>query len=196
MPRPANPEVRSRLLAAGRDVVLELGFNGCGVQDITAAAEVPKGSFYNYFDSKESFAGEILEGYWLSIEARHGPLLYDARVRPLERVARFFHALSEDHRRHDFTLGCLIGNLSLELSNNSAETRQVLSGVLGRWESALGACLREAQERGDLAGGQDPDALAAILVEGFEGAVMRGKVERSGAALARFESLVLPRLLR
>jgi TetR/AcrR family transcriptional repressor of nem operon len=38
------------------------GFNGCGVQDITAAAEIPKGSFYNYFASKEDFA-QILEEY-------------------------------------------------------------------------------------------------------------------------------------
>ncbi|MCZ2099420.1 MAG: TetR family transcriptional regulator, partial [Anaerolineae bacterium] len=28
---------------------------------MTAAAEIPKGSFYNYFASKEDFAAEILE---------------------------------------------------------------------------------------------------------------------------------------
>ncbi|WP_109477550.1 TetR/AcrR family transcriptional regulator [Paraburkholderia sp. C35] len=195
MPRPPNPEVRSRLLSLGRDVVLDLGFNGSGVQDITDAAGVPKGSFYNYFDSKEAFAGEILEEYWQSIEDRHGPILYDARVKPLKRIVTFFHAISTDHAQHNFALGCLIGNLSLELSNNSAETRRKLSGLLARWESALAETLREAQERRELSEKSDPGVLATIIVEAYEGAVMRAKVEQNGAALERFERAVLPRLL-
>ncbi|WP_144158202.1 TetR/AcrR family transcriptional regulator [Paraburkholderia sp. BCC1885] len=195
MPRPANPEVRSRLLSVGRDVVLGRGFNGCGVQDITEAAGVPKGSFYNYFESKESFAADILEDYWQSIEDRHGPILYDARVKPLARITKFFRGLTHDHGEANFAFGCLIGNLSLELSNGSEVTRSKLSAVLNRWESALSACLREAQERKELGGKQHADELAQILIEAYEGAVMRCKVEQSGNALDRFEKKVLPRLL-
>src|SRR5262245_41369913 len=102
MPRPPNPEVRTRLLETGRAVVHKQGFNGCGVQDITEAARVPKGSFYNYFESKESMAAEILEEYWESIGERYGPLLREGRVAPLARVRKFFHGLSQDHREHDF----------------------------------------------------------------------------------------------
>ena len=49
MPRPANPDVRRRLLAAGLDLVHSRGFSASGVKDITDAAGVPKGSFYAYF---------------------------------------------------------------------------------------------------------------------------------------------------
>jgi TetR/AcrR family transcriptional regulator, transcriptional repressor for nem operon len=195
MPRPANPEVRSRLLSIGRAVVHDRGFNGAGVQDITAAAGVPKGSFYSYFDSKESFAAEILEDYWESIKRRHGPILYDARLKPLVRIGRFFNGLSQDHREHGFMLGCLIGNLSLELANGSDETRVKLADVLDRWEKALAACLREAQERSELDGDADPDQLAEIIIEAYEGATMRGKVEQNGNAFERFENVVLPRLI-
>jgi TetR/AcrR family transcriptional repressor of nem operon len=196
MPRPPNPEVRARLLNIGRDVVLEKGFNGCGVQDITAAANVPKGSFYNYFATKEAFATEIVEQYWQSIEDRHGPILYDARVKPLKRIVRFFHAVSEDHGREDFRLGCLIGNLSLELSNTSEDTRLKLTELLRRWEDGLAACFVEAQERGELDAHTDASELAQIVIEAYEGALMRGKIEQSGDACARFERVVLPRLLR
>lgn len=195
MPRPPNPEVRSRIMSSGREVVHHRGFNGSGVQDITAAAGVPKGSFYNYFDSKESFAAEIVEDYWQSIEARHGPILYDARLMPLARVRKFFRGLSKDHCENGFVLGCLIGNLSLELSNTSDEARRKLSAVLGRWESLLGECLREARERGELDAKRNPQELAAILIEAYEGALLRGKVEQSGKACERFERVVLPRLL-
>jgi len=196
LPRPANPEVRSRLLSVGRDVVHDRGFNGCGVQDITSAAGVPKGSFYNYFDSKEMFAAEILEDYWQSIEDRHGPLLYDARVEPLVRIAQFFRALTDDHSKNDFALGCLIGNLSLELSNGSEEARAKLLAILTRWQACIAACLREAQQRHELAREHDAQMLAAVLIEAYEGAVMRGKIEQSGDAYERFEKFVLPRLMR
>jgi TetR/AcrR family transcriptional repressor of nem operon len=195
MARPVNLEVRSRLLSIGRQVVHNRGFNGCGVQDITAAAEIPKGSFYNYFASKEDFAAEILEEYWTSIETRHGPIFYDARVKPLERIGQFFQALVLEHGEHEYSLGCLIGNLSLEMSNGSEQTRKRLADVLARWEGLLASCLREAQQRRELSETHDAEALASVIVEGWEGAVMRGKVLRDGAPLQRFVSMVLPRLL-
>jgi len=58
MPR---PNVREKIIDAGLKVLIEKGFNGCGVQDITAAAGVPKGSFYNHFESKEALGGEVVE---------------------------------------------------------------------------------------------------------------------------------------
>ncbi|PXW24711.1 TetR/AcrR family transcriptional regulator [Paraburkholderia caballeronis] len=196
MPRPPNPEVRARLLEAGRGVVHEQGFNGCGVQEITDAAKVPKGSFYNYFDSKESFAAEILEQYWQSLDERHGPLLRDGRVAPLARVRKFFHAVSQDHRANGFAMGCLIGNLSLELSTGSESARRMLLDVMRRWQRALADCLGDAQAHGELGDDVDVSELAAIVIEGYEGAVMRSKIERSNKALDRFEKAVLPRLLR
>ena len=42
---------------------IERGFHACSVQDITDAAGVPKGSFYNHFRSKEALAAEILTEY-------------------------------------------------------------------------------------------------------------------------------------
>ena len=195
MPRPPNPEVRTRFLTVGRDTVHEMGFNGCGVGDITEAVGVPKGSFYNYFDSKEAFAVEIVEAYWLSIEARHGSILREASVRPLVRITRFFHALSSDHAQKDFTLGCLIGNLSLELSHASEDTRQRISAIVKRWEAALADCLREAQQCGDFDADRNVAEVATILVEAYEGAVMRSKLEQSGKACRRFEKVVLPLLL-
>lgn len=195
MPRPPNPEVRERLISMGQDIVFGQGFNGCGVQDITSAASVPKGSFYNYFDSKESFAAEILEDYWQSIEGRHGQILRDKKTKPLARVRKFFHGLSQDHRENGFTLGCLIGNLSLELSLSSESMRRKLADILRRWQALLAACLREAQASGDLDGVVDAEELAAILIESYEGAVMRSKVEHNGKACDRFEKVVLPRLL-
>lgn len=196
MPRPPNPEVRARLLEAGQRVVHEKGFNGCGVQDITDSARVPKGSFYNYFDSKDAFAIDILEQYWQSIIERYAPVLRDGRVSPLARVRKFFHGLSLDHRANGFALGCLIGNLSLELSAGSEDARRKLVDLMRRWQGVLADCLADAQSCGELGDDVDARELAVILIDGYEGAVMRSKIERSNKALERFEKATLPRLLR
>src|SRR5258707_4997719 len=129
MPRPSNPEVRHRLLAAGLDLVHARAFDASGVKDITDAAGVPKGSFYAYFPSKEAFAAAILEHYWSDIETRILPILgEDGPAR--ERITRFFHALADEHEAGDFLLGCLVGKLSLELGGSSEPARHEVGRIL------------------------------------------------------------------
>ena len=85
------------------------GFNATGVQEITAAAGVPKGSFYNYFDSKEAFAVAVLTEYWDAVVAEYGAILTERRTPPLSRIARYFAGLAEFHERRRYAVGCLIG---------------------------------------------------------------------------------------
>src|ERR1700748_215627 len=99
MPRPATPETRSRLLEKGGELVSIRGFNATGIQEITAAAGVPKGSFYNYFDSKEAFAVAILAEYWDSVVDLYGPILTDSQTPPLSRITRYFAALADFHEQ-------------------------------------------------------------------------------------------------
>jgi TetR/AcrR family transcriptional repressor of nem operon len=191
MPRPANPEVRKRLLAAGLELIHARGFAASGVKDITDAAGVPKGSFYAYFPSKEAFAAAVLEAYWADIEARLVPIL-DGDGSAQARITRFFHGLADDHESGNFLLGCLIGNLSLELSSNSEPIRSQLISILERWGNALSECLRS----GDLHSTTDTDEVASRLIEAWEGAALRGKMMRSRASYDRFESDTIPALLR
>jgi TetR/AcrR family transcriptional repressor of nem operon len=196
MPRPSNPEVRRRLLSAGLDLVHTRGFAASGVKDITDAAGVPKGSFYAYFPSKEAFAAAILEHYWADIEARILPILDTDDPAP-QRIKQFFHALADEHESADFLLGCLIGNLSLELSGSSEAVRTELVRILDTWGQALTNCVRTGQKRaGGIRSDLDAADLASLLIESWEGAALRGKVTRSRAPYDRFEDVTVPALLR
>jgi TetR/AcrR family transcriptional repressor of nem operon len=196
MPRPSNPEVRRRLLAAGLDLVHARGFAASGVKDITDAADVPKGSFYAYFPSKEAFAAAVLEHYWSDIEARLLPILESDGLAQ-DRIRRFFHALADEHEAGDFLLGCLVGNLSLELSGSSDPVRAELSRILDSWGAALTAAVRAGQGRsGDIRTDLDAAELASLLIESWEGAALRGKVTRSRSPYDRFEAVTVPALLR
>ncbi len=137
MPRPANPETRSRLLERGADLICSRGFNATGLQEITDAAGVPKGSFYNYFDSKEAFAVEILSEYWDLIVEGYGPILRESDIPPLSRIARYFQGLAEFHERRRFAVGCLIGNMALEVTPSSEDVRSKLVAIYREWSAAL-----------------------------------------------------------
>jgi TetR/AcrR family transcriptional repressor of nem operon len=195
MPRPSNPDVRRRLIESGLTLIGKQGFAGSGVADITASAGVPKGSFYQYFESKQSYAIELLDDYWSAIEDKHTKVLLDDRYAPLDRIARHFHSIGQDHKQQKYALGCLIGNLGVELAGAGEDAQAKLRQIVKRWASLLSNCLKQAQEVDDLDRKADVEELAAALIESWEGAVMRSKIERSGAAFKRFETVVLPRLL-
>jgi TetR/AcrR family transcriptional repressor of nem operon len=195
MPRPSNPEVRRRLLESGLTLIGKQGFAGSGVADITASAGVPKGSFYQYFESKQSYAIELLDDYWSAVEDKHAKVLLDERYAPLDRIARHFHSIGQDHKQQKYALGCLIGNLGVEIAGAGEDAQSKLRQIIKRWATLLSDCLKQAQAAGDLDRKADVEELAAALIESWEGAVMRSKIERSGAAFKRFETVVLPRLL-
>ena len=64
MPKPSH---RNKLLTEGLKVLLARGYVGASVRDIVKAAGVPQGSFTNHFTSKEAFAEEVLELYFVLV---------------------------------------------------------------------------------------------------------------------------------
>ena len=55
--------VREQILSAGLSTLRRKGFNATSVEDITEAADVPKGSFYNHFESKEALGAAAVLKY-------------------------------------------------------------------------------------------------------------------------------------
>ena len=100
-------------------------------------------------------------------------------------------------RPGDFLLGCLVGNLSLELGGSSEPVRTELVRILDRWDTALTECVLSGQRgSGGVRADLDAGELASRLIEAWEGAALRGKVTRSRTPYDRFEAVTLPALPR
>jgi TetR/AcrR family transcriptional regulator, transcriptional repressor for nem operon len=182
-------DTREKLIDSGLRLLHGRGFNGSGVQDITADAGVPKGSFYHYFASKEAFALEVLERYWQGLRI---PLksLRDRAVAPDQRLRRYFALLAEAIARGKFEKGCMIGNFGAELSDQSPMVRERLAIMMAEWTRAIESCVREAQDAGTLRSGLDPKAVAGFLTNSWEGAILRSKIDKSAAGFDHFVSVV------
>ena len=189
-----RPSVRSLIVDAGLQVFLRSGFNASSVQDITEAAGVPKGSFYNHFESKEALGAEIVDLYAEGMGRRAA--LNDKSRPPLDRLRAHFAGLSEMYRAAEFSRGCLLGNFSAELAESSPEIRARLAALFDRWTREMEEAIAEAQSRGELAAERSAADLAAFLLDAYEGAILRSRVEKSPRAFERFETLVFDTILR
>jgi TetR/AcrR family transcriptional repressor of nem operon len=184
--------VADKILQAGLKVFHEKGFNGCGVADITAEAGVPKGSFYNHFESKDALASAIVD-VWESTAPR--AMLTDLTISPLQRLRQHIDALNDMMISNDHACGCLFGNFATELSEQSLPVRDKLRASFRRWTGMLEAVIAEAQQAGEV--GKDLPAadIAAFLVNAWEGAAMRAKVDKNQSSLDVFNRLVFARVL-
>lgn len=181
MPRPSS---RDRILAAGRNVIHRQGYSASGVAEITASAGVPKGSFYNHFDSKEAFACAALADYW----EQGGPactLLSGSDPAP-KRVHEHFKALDRLVSADSYASGCMLGNFAIEAGPLSDTLRKHVALHYTRWTSQLTACLEEGQKAGSVSDAIPAETFARFLIGAWHGAVQRAKVERNGRATAAF----------
>lgn len=187
-------DVRDKLLTAALEALHKNGFNATGVQDITDAAKVPKGSFYNHFESKDALGVEVVERYAAKGAERRVALIGGTGA-PLSRLRAHFKALNQLGPANGFSRGCLLGNFSAELSSQSAGIRGALDDALAGWTKDIAQVIAEAQKAGDVSRDIPAATLAAFLLNAWEGAVLASKVEKSSAPLDGFMSVAFNKIL-
>jgi AcrR family transcriptional regulator len=90
---------RAALVAAAEGLFAERSPEGISIDDIVAAADVAKGSFYNHFPDKDALAREIATSVRAQIESEVTDL--NASVRdPAMRVARALNIFSRFAQRN------------------------------------------------------------------------------------------------
>lgn len=188
-----KPNVREKIVQAGLDLFHRAGFNATSVEDITDLADVPKGSFYNHFKSKEELAVEVVDRY---VEGQSAAVLADTALPPVTRLKRRFAARAETFARFGYKRGCLLGNFSSELADHSARVRPRLEAAFDGWLKELAGVIREAQEAGEVDSKAKPEQLASFLLSAFEGALLRARAANDPAPLKDFASVGFSHLIR
>lgn len=183
------------IVKTGLSIMLSKGFNATGVETILKQANVPKGSFYNFFSSKEEFGLAIIDMYVARIWEHYGPIFNDESLPPLERVRKSFEGSIGRFEDNDCSKGCLVGNLSLEMSDHYESIRQRLEKCLQAWAEALSKLLLQAQKEKAIPADLDPAMLAENLISSFEGALLRSKVKKSSEPLNNFIYLYFDKFL-
>lgn len=195
MPRTADPtDIPRRLTEAGYLLFNRHGYNATGIQQITDQAGVPKGSFYNHFDSKEAFATQIIRHYTDWVDEAWELCLADA---PPDTLGAIRHAFARFIEHHASTQcqGCLVGNFAAEVTESSPACRDVLHTSLQAWRQRLAGLLERAQTEGSVRRDLPAATLSLLFWDAWEGALLRMKIERHTGLLSDTVAVLLDVLL-
>ena len=186
---------REKLIQSGLQSIHTSGYGATSIQSIVEMADVPKGSFYNYFESKEEFAAEVIDAYSARGQDRLRSFLNDKNVAPLDRLQAYFDDRIEAFRASQFVRGCLMGNFSAEAADQSALIREGLTRHFGAWCDLFAACIAEAQAKRKISDQFPASLLAKFVLNSWEGALLRMRAEKSDAPLLDFKEIVFKKIL-
>ena len=185
MARPRRSEhSRQQLLELGAAMLSEKGYNGTGIKEILDAANVPKGSFYNFFSSKEDFAAEIIANYGTDLFAKMDAFLASSEGYPAAEVLKTLQiAALKVIESKDYRQTCLIGSLASEIASSSDQCRQQLDNLYERWVGRLEKVISRGQQQGDFRQDIAARVLAELFWNQWQGSLLRIKVEMDSEGL-------------
>jgi TetR/AcrR family transcriptional regulator, transcriptional repressor for nem operon len=180
-------EKKRELLASGSELMLCKGYHGTGVQQIVDAAGVPKGSFYNYFKSKEDFVVSAMEYRGRDAIRAFEQALAGGDLPPDQRIiGAFQRMIAAFESKKDYTRGCFVGNMCQEMADANNAVAEKAEYLFRGYTAALAQCLRELQESDQNRRVLDADKLAEFIFNSWEGAVLRMKSSRNAQPLHAF----------
>lgn len=181
------------VIREGSALIQRQGYHAVGVNDILRATGIPKGSFYNFFASKEAFAEAILEAYGTDY-AKWVKQLLTAKaenVPAIDRLENFYKTLIDANEEDAFSRGCLIAKLSNELARESDRLAEVCERNFQLLIGGITHVLAEAQQKGTVRSDYTPDQLAEYCHAGFYGQFPRVSATRKRISMDAWLSMTM-----
>jgi TetR/AcrR family transcriptional repressor of nem operon len=178
--RENNP--REMLLRAAGRLFQDVGYVQASIYRIVSAVNAPKGTFYNYFRSKEDLALRLVDRQF---EALH------------ESLSRAGRSASHQLKEHCSFLALespavelaplqLLATLAAEAKAIPVAVTQRIASGTNIWITHVSDLISLAQIEGGTSTAQDPQKLASLLVTCWYGAIVRRKSDPSVKLLDDF----------
>src|SRR5262245_43398604 len=179
-----SAELRERLFRAALALFASKGYAETTVEDITEAADVGKGTFFNYFPSKE----HILMAFGEMQLARLESVIREAEQsgRPMREVMRtLVMRMTEEPVRNPAIVRAL-----LQANLSSVPVRGELLRIHDRNRALLGRLIRQGQERGDIRADLPSEEIAQVWRQTIFGTLMFWSLGGDASLVARIETAV------
>ena len=180
-PTSRNSTARTHLLDTAQGIVGAKGFASVGLNQLLAAAGIPKGSFYYYFASKEAFGKELLEHYFKK-DLLQIDLFMSAPGCARDRLIAYWRFFRANQEHHDPNGKCLAVKLGAEVSDMSEDMRLALKAGNAAIISRLSRLLKEGVADGSITISGSPGATAQTLYQLWMGASVVAKISHDRAA--------------
>lgn len=176
-------DTRERILTIGQNLVSGRGFSALGLSEILTKAEVPKGSFYHYFQSKEGFGVALLERYFDHYLLQASALLQDESIPVTERLLTYFANWRQVAACSECANMCLAVKLAAEVADLSEPMRLALDAGMHRITAQIAGTISIAQSQAQFPVEINAAQLAESLYGMWVGASLLTKVSRNMTAM-------------
>jgi len=171
-------DAKERILSAAQSLIEVRGYADLGVAEICKVADVPKGSFYYFFESKEALTLSVIDEHWAAQERTWARILTGDAV-PLQRLRQLFEETEAGQRAGQQSCGtvsgCLFGNLTLEMSNHTEAIRTRLQEIFDAQVKMVDSVITEALLRNEVTVTDTREAARSVVAQ-LEGQVLFAKL--------------------
>ncbi len=133
-------DTKQRLLETAKDLFMARGYNAVGTNEICLTAGVNKGTFYHFYKSKTDLALDALDSYGNDF-CEAFERVVNSKAAPIKKIQQIFNIPYKSNKawqgKHGYAQGCLVGNLSLELSTIDERVRKRLFAIMSQWSKTL-----------------------------------------------------------
>jgi len=187
---------RQKILEVGAEIIHLKGYNHTGLQEILQATGVPKGSFYNYFKSKEDFGLQVIDFFADLFASMAGEVIKEESLTPLQKIARMLDGFIDFFKSKDYAYGCPIGNLSQEMGDLNPAFRKKLRRAADEMVDIYRGLLEQARIAGEISADLDIKETAYFIVSSWHGALVRMKIEKGPRPLKNHKRFIFDHVLR
>lgn len=180
-------EKKEEIIAIAANLIHEYGYHNIGIKKILDEADIPKGSFYHYFKSKEDLALCVIE-----FHIQNTKIWFSQLDQNIDGLRAFFNLFFQKLDEMEYKKGCPIGNLILELADYKESFREKLL----EWDNFLSHEICNILKKNDLQNKIEPQKMASFIITNFEGAIMKAKLEKSREPIDAFNYYIFEVLLK
>ncbi len=166
------------ILETGYHVLRKNGYHKVGINEILKEAGIPKGSFYNFFESKEDFAVQVIQQYGRS-NRQWIEQFFQQEMSPLTLIKAFYKHLIDLNEQDDYASGCLVNAMSNETGRLYDKLAEVSDESFESWIEVIAEVIKKGQDSEEITKAYTAKELAEFLHTGMYGTFARMKITRS-----------------
>ncbi|MDF4306430.1 TetR/AcrR family transcriptional regulator, partial [Vibrio parahaemolyticus] len=155
-----------------------------GLSELLKTAEVPKGSFYHYFKSKEQFGEAMIQDYFNKYFEQLTARFTNTELNGHQRLMSYFEEMVKVEDDVCNANKCLLVKLSAEVSDLSEPMRIALRRGADKTIQAMAECIDVGIQDGSIPNG-DSALLARQIYYLWNGASLLNKLYQDQEALTQ-----------
>jgi TetR/AcrR family transcriptional repressor of nem operon len=176
-------DTKNKILTVGRRLTAQRGYSRVGLNELLTAAEVPKGSFYHYFPSKDAYGCALLDDFVAQYSYDLSETLNDPTRNARDQFLAYFDAWKVKQTSLNFQDRCLVVKLSAEVADLSETMSAILKQGVDDILKNLTKTLDKGVSEGSIKSLQDTAALAQSIYYQWLGASLVAGLSGNDEAL-------------